>query len=267
MQAFLPFDHQIPNEPLFSCLCVTEDRPAFLEWLLWNYDKQDLVSRELVVVDSSWEPWPLPAREDMRVVRCSHGATVAHKRNLAVDAARGRLVTWFDDDDWQHPSKLSVLAAALEGPAEVAGPTRSWFVDVARARAREYRLPRGVLFNGLGVRREALRLLRFDERQVRGADTQWLRVLQERVGQRPAKLDEVLSLWLSHRDNLSNPATRLAFPHPLDVVRTAIGAAAWGDTDERLGALRARLGPAPGAAQGIHLRPRSRHRAHPTGSR
>ena len=26
---------------LVSCLCVTEDRPAFREWLLWNYRKQD----------------------------------------------------------------------------------------------------------------------------------------------------------------------------------------------------------------------------------
>src|SRR5207249_7253909 len=33
--------------PLVSCLCVTEDRPAFVDWLLWNFDKQDYANREL----------------------------------------------------------------------------------------------------------------------------------------------------------------------------------------------------------------------------
>ena len=47
----------VPGDPgLVSCLCVTEERPAFLPWLFWNYGKQDYWARELVIVDSSREP-------------------------------------------------------------------------------------------------------------------------------------------------------------------------------------------------------------------
>jgi len=37
------------QQPLISCLCVTENRPAFLPWLLWNYERQTWARRELVV--------------------------------------------------------------------------------------------------------------------------------------------------------------------------------------------------------------------------
>jgi hypothetical protein len=44
------------SSPLFSCLCVTEKRTPFLPWLLWNFDKQTWVNKELVIIDSSPEP-------------------------------------------------------------------------------------------------------------------------------------------------------------------------------------------------------------------
>ena len=115
-----------------SCLCVTEDRPAFFPWLLWNYRKQDYRARELVIVDSSGEPPAVPDEPGVTVVRCPPRTSVARKRNLAVEAARGTLITWFDDDDWQHPRKLSILAAALGDDEVLAGPRRSWFIDLQR---------------------------------------------------------------------------------------------------------------------------------------
>jgi len=123
--------------PLFSCLCVTEDRPAFMPWLLWNFDKQDYEPRELVVVDSSLTPQALPSRPDLNVVRCPYGTGVAAKRNLALASARGAFLTWFDDDDWQHPGKLTRLGSQLAAGCDLAGGTRSWFVDLAGGRARE----------------------------------------------------------------------------------------------------------------------------------
>src|SRR5215204_6300079 len=143
-----------PGIGLVSCLCVTEDRFAFLPWLLWNYGKQDYPARELVVVDSSIRPPALDERT-VTLVRCPPGTSIARKRNMAVEAARGAAVAWFDDDDWQHPRRLSILAAALAGGA-LAGATRSWFVDVESGRAAPYESRRGVLFNGLLVRRSVL---------------------------------------------------------------------------------------------------------------
>ena len=108
----------------FSCLCVTEDRPDFREWLLWNYRKQDHPHRELVVVDSSDPPLRWPDEAGLRVVRCDHGTPIPVKRNLAMRHAVGEAITWFDDDDWQHPRKLSLLAAALVG-STIAGNSRA----------------------------------------------------------------------------------------------------------------------------------------------
>ena len=86
-----------PSTALASCLCVTEAREAFHPWLLLELRKTGSSHRQLVVVDSSRPEARWPAC--VTVVRCEPGATVAHKRNLAVDAARGDVLAWFDDDD------------------------------------------------------------------------------------------------------------------------------------------------------------------------
>jgi hypothetical protein len=244
MQARAPvFNLSWPNASLFSCLCVTEDRPAFVPWLLWNFDKQRYAARELIVVDSSREPVAIGDRPGVTVVRCPPGTSVGAKRNIALDAARGSVLTWFDDDDWQHPAKLSILARAMEGRVAVAGPARSFFVDVGSGRARAHELQRGVLFNGIGVRRGAVEGVRFDERRAKAADTAWMKALGRQLRTAPATLPDVLFVWLCHRANLSNPSSRYVFRQPLGAVRRAVGGEAWGDTDDHIRALRERLGP------------------------
>jgi hypothetical protein len=224
-----------------SCLCVTEDRPAFLPWLLWNYRKQDFPARELVVVDSSSGPSAALDCPDVTLVRCPPQTSVARKRNIAVEAARGTLITWFDDDDWQHPRKLSILSAALGDDDVLAGPMRSWFVDPDRSRARPFEAQRSVIFNGVAVRRAALDGIRFDEQKTRAADTAWVAAVRRRARVAPRVVPEILSFWLCHATNISNPVTRYVFPHPLGDVREAIGAPDWGETDEELARLRTRL--------------------------
>jgi hypothetical protein len=100
-------DSPAGSPPLVSCLCVTEGREAFVPWLLWSYQKQKYRRRELVVVDSSQDAaagrWPPAAT----VVRCPAGTSVARKRNLAVDAARGDLVAWFDAQLAQLRARLA----------------------------------------------------------------------------------------------------------------------------------------------------------------
>ncbi len=119
------------SEPLVSCLCVTEGRAAFMPWLLWCFDRQTWPHRELIVVDSSAQPLHLPGRNDVRVVAVPAGTGVACKRNRALREAGGELVAWFDDDDWQHPERLTLLVDALRAGAVYAGARRGWFVDLA----------------------------------------------------------------------------------------------------------------------------------------
>lgn len=224
---------------LVSCLCITEDRPAFMLWLLWNYRKQDYKTCELVIIDSSSEPLR-STDPDVIILRCPPGTNVASKRNLALAAARGTLITWFDDDDWQHPRKISILTAALGQEGILAGSKRSWFVDLYHHRARPY-VARNVIFNGIAARTAALDHIRFNEAMTRSADTPWVAAVRRRAAHRTRVVPDVLSWWLCHAGNISNPAAHHAFPRPFADVRRAVGVADWGDTDHELTRLRDRL--------------------------
>ena len=227
------------QKPLFSCLCVTENRPAFMPWLLWNYDRQTWSQRELVIVDSSPQSFTSD-RPDVRVISAPPGTNVATKRNIALRTAQGEFITWFDDDDWQHPEKLALLAQALHDEKIVyAGARHGWFVDLATGHCARHRgTAHQPLFNSAGFRREAVRSLRFPEKLQKATDTRWLQLLRRRHPGRVALLDrEDLFFWLCHDDNLSNPARKRRFPQGLDVLKVIIGDT-WGDTQVRLTALR-----------------------------
>src|SRR5690606_27618413 len=115
--------------PLVSCLCVTERRSAFMPWLLWGYERQTWKDKELIIIDSSKEPFR-SERADVRVIHAEPGSNIPVKRNLALRAARGDVIAWFDDDDWQYPERLERLVQVLGTGAVWAGGTRSWFIDL-----------------------------------------------------------------------------------------------------------------------------------------
>lgn len=228
--------------PLVSCLCITEGRAPFMPWLLWGYDRQSWLHRELVIVDSSAQPLESP-REDVRVLRADRGTSVPAKRNQALQAARGDFVAWFDDDDWQHPDRLRLLLDALGSGAPYASSARSWFLDVFSDRCRRYDGRRSLIFNSAVFRRELACSVDFDEKRKKASDTLWMRRLEARA----RGIDcgtENLTLWLCHEHNISNPRHRRALPHRLTDLLEEVDAEAWGDTGERLRALRARL-PVP----------------------
>jgi hypothetical protein len=81
----------------------------------------------------------------------------------------------------------------------------------------------------------------FDERKPRAADTAWVRELSDRAGASVATVPEILSCWLCHRHNVSNPVTKYTFPQPLSMIRDRIGEMDWAGTDEQLDALVERL--------------------------
>ena len=148
---------------LVSCLCVTEDRPHFIPWLVWNFEKQSHPSLELVVVDSSLEPVKEQLPDGVTYVRAEHGASIGAKRNLALKACRGEALTWMDDDDWQHPDKCAILAESLEQGCDVAGCRSAFFLDLLSFKTRRYSNNRRMIFNSLGVRTDLARWFSFPE--------------------------------------------------------------------------------------------------------
>lgn len=230
------------EQPKISCLCVTENRDAFMPWLLWNFDRQTYENRELLIVDSSLLPRPVE-HPRVRWLSLPPGANVPTKRNVALRAADGEYIAWFDDDDWQHPERLERLERQLTQNAGVyAGGSRSYFIDIHSRRARFYDGCGHLIFNGALFRREQVAPIAFNEQRYRASDTCWLGELAERWHPR---VDEqaILSLWLSHETNISNPRHKRRFGEPLDVLKELVGAELWGETEERLQELCQRLPP------------------------
>jgi len=232
------------DSPLVSCLCVTEGRAAFMPWLLWGFERQTWPNKELVVVDSSPAPWACAATEGsvVRVLTAPPGTNVPRKRNLALQAARGCYVAWFDDDDWQHPDRLERIGHALSAGAAVAGSTSSFFVDMFTSESYRYTGRGQVIFNGAGFVAEAARAVRFDEQVSKASDMAWIdAVVAGAAGRVTVFADAVHTFWLCHDGNLSNPRGRLPLCFPIALVRNRVGSEAWGDTDEQLRALAERV--------------------------
>jgi glycosyltransferase involved in cell wall biosynthesis len=212
-----------------------------MPWLLWCFDRQSWPHRELLILDSSERPF-VSSRTDVRVVALPPGTGIARKRNLALQAARGDLIAWFDDDDWQHPQKLAWHVDALRDGAAYAGSASGWFVDLRETRCAAIRVPHGsTIFNSAGFRRDAVLPIAFREGVTRASDTYWMRNVAARCRRAGIERDD-LFFWLSHEGNVSNPARKQSFSHHhLDVLRDHIGPLAWGDTDAALESLRLRL--------------------------
>jgi hypothetical protein len=237
---------RIPEEPLVSCLCVTENRHAFMPWLLWSYDRQAWRRRELVIVDSSEPAISLPNRSDVRVLHAPLGSSLGKKRNLALEAARGQVIAWFDDDDWQHPQRLSRLVPALRESARqlgasFIGPSQSYFIDLSASRAELYRAPRYAIFNGAVFYTHMVRHAGFAEDVIRTEDTRWIhRLLLTRQGAALEADHPSLFLWLSHDVNITNRTQNRRLDRPASAIIAELGGA-WADTPAQLRALRERL--------------------------
>ena len=214
-----------------------------MPWLLWCFDRQSWPQRELLIVDSSPAPVDAGDREDVRVITLPEGAGVAQKRNLAVQRSRGEIVTWFDDDDWQHPDKVRWLVEALGSGSPYAGSRLGSFIDLMTGRCATYRAPlRDMIFNSAGFRRDAIVHLPFPEKVRRASDTRWMRAVSKRYPEKARLLDHPgMFFWLCHDGNLSNPTRSRRFPLKLEELKRQVGDDAWGDTDDALHELRMRM--------------------------
>ncbi|HVR19919.1 MAG TPA: glycosyltransferase family A protein [Polyangiaceae bacterium] len=246
----VPELRRIPEQPLVSCLCVTENRHAFLPWLLWGFDRQTWKRRELVIVDSSDPPLTLPRRSDVRLIHLPPGTSLGKKRNVALDAARGEVVAWFDDDDWQHPKRLATLVPLLREYAEkigasFIGPSKSFFLDVGGHRGARYEMHRYAIFNGSVYYTEMVRHARFPEDVLRTEDTRWIStLLRSRQGAALTNEQPTLFFWLSHAVNVTNANSIRRLPLDANELVRRLGSA-WSDTPSQLAALRGRLATHP----------------------
>jgi GT2 family glycosyltransferase len=112
-------------EPSATIVVTTRDRATLAERAVESALAQSIRDIEVVVVDDgSLEPFDPPQRDErLRVIRNGHAAGVCAARNIGLKAARGRWITFLDDDDELFPQMLEVsleAAATSSLPAPVA---------------------------------------------------------------------------------------------------------------------------------------------------
>jgi glycosyltransferase involved in cell wall biosynthesis len=101
------------DEPLFSVIVPTFGRPRLLWEALNSVRRQTIENFECIVVDdASPEPIDLIDDDRFRLVRRPTNGGSAAARNTGIAHARGRYVTFLDDDDLYTPARLEL---ALEG--------------------------------------------------------------------------------------------------------------------------------------------------------
>ncbi|HSM84199.1 MAG TPA: glycosyltransferase [Nodosilinea sp.] len=102
------------THPQLSIIIPTHNRPQLLPLAVQSALGQTYADLEVVVVDdASTPPVELPADPRLRVIRLEPGRGGAGARNAGTEAARGRWVTYLDDDDCLLPHMAAVSIAAL----------------------------------------------------------------------------------------------------------------------------------------------------------
>jgi glycosyltransferase involved in cell wall biosynthesis len=111
------------STPLFSVILPTRDRPAMLPRAVSSVLSQSLPDFELIIVDDgSVKPCGDGLSRDarIRILRNASSLGVAHARNVGIQAAHGKYISFLDDDDEYLPSFLHRTHTSLrDSPDEI----------------------------------------------------------------------------------------------------------------------------------------------------
>ncbi|NJD19701.1 MAG: glycosyltransferase family 2 protein [Gemmatimonadetes bacterium] len=136
-------NHTSMPEPTVSCVMPTRTRHGFLPRAVAAFLAQGAPDAELLVVSEDGMPHSLtPLLDGRRVrhVRCPAGMTLGAKRNFACEAARGRILVHWDDDDLHAGDRLArQVPLLLRGEADLCGSSRVLFHEPSSGRTWEYR--------------------------------------------------------------------------------------------------------------------------------
>ncbi|NEP17541.1 MAG: glycosyltransferase [Leptolyngbya sp. SIO4C1] len=107
------------SSPQLSIIIPTHNRPDLLPAAVQSALNQTYSDLEVVVVDdASSPPVCLPEDRRLRVIRLDQGVGGAGARNVGTQAARGRWVTYLDDDDCLLPNMTELSLAAIENATD-----------------------------------------------------------------------------------------------------------------------------------------------------
>ncbi|HHP7231512.1 MAG TPA: glycosyltransferase family 2 protein [Xenococcaceae cyanobacterium] len=103
------------SEILLSIIIPTYNRPQLLPLAVNSALAQTITNFEVIVVDDcSPQPVSLPEHPRLRIMRLPQNQGGAAARNIGTQAAKGRWITFLDDDDRLLPHMAQVSLAALQ---------------------------------------------------------------------------------------------------------------------------------------------------------
>ena len=187
--------------PLFSVIVPTHDRPELLAAALSSVRRQTCPDLECIVVDdASSTPAVVPDDPRFRLVRRARRGSAAAARNDGLAVARGRFVTFLDDDDVMLPERLAAVTPLLaSAPAVVCWQGRLETGEAQNASRIEGHAIRDVLGSAVNVAQVAVRrelVPDFDESFSVSEDVDWWFRLASVVPM--TTVPEVLVLHRSH---------------------------------------------------------------------
>ena len=111
------------NEILLTIIIPTYNRPQLLLKAVNSALAQTIDSLEVIVVDDcSSQPINLPEDPRLRIIRLEQNKGGAAARNIGVEAARGKWITFLDDDDLLLPNMAEISLATLQQETELPKP-------------------------------------------------------------------------------------------------------------------------------------------------
>ncbi len=103
------------NEPLLSIIIPTYNRPQLLSRAVKSALAQTIKDFEVVVIDdASTETVDLPEHPQLRIVRLPEHRGISATRNAGAKTAKGRWLTFLDDDDELLPDMAKISFNGLK---------------------------------------------------------------------------------------------------------------------------------------------------------
>jgi len=115
------------GQPLVSIIVPTRDRPELLEEALQSIARQTFSDWEAIVVDDGSFPAVDAPRlhrrfgARVRVLQHARSRGGAAAKNTGIDAAKGRLLAFLDDDDLLAPDYVARAVEVLQANRDLAG--------------------------------------------------------------------------------------------------------------------------------------------------
>lgn len=169
---------------------------------------------DLLIIDSSAVPWVSTVG---RVVHTPSLPGISEKRTLALSLAQGDFVTWFDDDDWQHPQKLeNAWRFSDYGGIDAVGSRTALMYSTLTGKCSYYESRyEPIIFNSATYLKSAVPPT-FNEALVTGEDTDWqLRFYASHPNF--VTLGEPQHAWLCHTKNITNKSSSKFFTQPCTI--------------------------------------------------